>query len=172
MILDSEAIAAFVLSEREAVVSVTPFVVRRAARWTECDPAGVVYTGHFTEYLLSAAHLFRRQVLGRSWASMRDDMGVDTPAKAMSMVFRGTLWPDDVFDTAVHVGAIRTRTFEFVARASRVDTGLPVFDGTITFICVSATDRGRSIGVPDPLRKRLEAHRNADPSPPADPTSA
>ncbi len=38
----------------EYVTGYAPFTVRRTARWHECDPAGVVYAGNFTDYLLSA----------------------------------------------------------------------------------------------------------------------
>ena len=40
------------------ISSLDPFTVRRAVRWAECDPAGVVYLGNYPHYLLSATHLF------------------------------------------------------------------------------------------------------------------
>ena len=48
----------------EYVLSERPFVVRRTVRWGDCDPAGVVYTGRFTDYLLGAVGLFTDHLAG------------------------------------------------------------------------------------------------------------
>ncbi len=40
----------------EAVLADTPFVVRRRVKWGECDPAGVVYTPSFSEYVACETH--------------------------------------------------------------------------------------------------------------------
>src|SRR5258708_24539280 len=132
MTLSKAAIAEFARQSREEVVSTNPFTVRRVARWTECDPAGVVYTGNFAEYMLSAVHLFRRHVLQASWQEIKSIAKVDTPAKAITMVFNGSLWPDDVFDVTVRVGDIRTRTFDFVVSAVRAHAGTSVFEGRLS----------------------------------------
>lgn len=157
--LSRDDIAAFALHSREEVVSTRPFTVRRVARWSECDPAGVVYTRNFTEYMLSALHLFRRHVLQASWQELRSNAKVDLPAKAISMVFNGALWPDDVCDIAARVGDIRTRSFDFLASAVRADDGTSVFEGSLSVICVDATDRRVAIPIPAELRGLLERHR-------------
>jgi acyl-CoA thioesterase FadM len=159
MALSKEDAAAFARTSREEVISTSPFTVRRVARWAECDPAGVVYSGNFPEYMLSAAHLFRRHVLQASWLEIKSNSKVDTPAKALSMVFNGSLWPDDVFDIAIHVGEIRKRTFDFVATAVRADDGQGIFEGSVSAICVDAGDRRVSVPIPSALRKLLEAHQ-------------
>ena len=154
-----DEIAAFARHSREEVVSTEPFTVRRVARWSECDPAGVVYTGNFAEYMLSAVHLFRRHVLLASWHEIKSHAKVDTPAKAISMVFNGSLWPDDVFDITVRVGDIRTRTFDFLASAIRADDGSSVFEGSVSAICVDAADRRVAAPIPPVLRDLLEGWR-------------
>jgi 4-hydroxybenzoyl-CoA thioesterase len=165
MALSKDECAAFARQSREEVISKTPFTVRRVARWTECDPAGVVYTGNFAEYMLSAVSLFRRHVLQATWQEVRSSQKVDTPAKAISMVFNGSLWPDDVFDVTVRVGDIRTRTFDFVASAVRADDGTSVFKGSVSAICVDAADRRVAVPIPAGLRDLLEGYRrNAGPA--------
>lgn len=151
---------------REQVISFSPFTVRRAARWSECDPAGVVYTGNFSEYLMSATHLFRRHILGGDWHSIRETAQVDLPAKALSLVFKGSLWPDDVFDTSIFVGDIRERTFDFLVHAKRMDGAGDVFDGRLSVICVSASDRRIALPIPAALRTLLEQSRTRCPAPP------
>jgi acyl-CoA thioesterase FadM len=160
-LLSKDEAAAFARDKREEVISRHPFRVRRVARWSECDPAGVVYAGNFAEYMLSAVHLFRRHVLDGSWQDIRSRTGIDTPGKALSMVFNGSLWPDDVFDVEVIVGDVRTRTFDFEVAASRADDGTKVFTGNVTAICVSAEDRRLAVPIPDVLRHRLQQARQA-----------
>ena len=46
------------MTSTEYIVSELPLVVRRRVKWGECDPAGVVYTVSFSEYVISAAELF------------------------------------------------------------------------------------------------------------------
>lgn len=155
----------FAEHSREQVMGLLPFTVRRVARWTECDPAGVVYAGNFTEYLLSAVHLFRRHLFGRDWNQVRAEWNVDLPAKATSLVYQGSLWPDDVFDTALWVGTVRTRTFDILARARRHDGAGPVFVGRYATICVSAADRRVAVPMPGPLQAMLGIGATRSPAP-------
>ena len=167
MLLSEEEAVHFAADTREEVISRSPFRVRRVARWSECDPAGVVYTGHFAEYMLSAVHLFRRYVFGGTWKEIREQVGVDTPNKAFSMVFNGSLWPDDVFDLRVQVGEIRSRTFDFEVTAIRADDRSSVFTGKLSAICVKADDRRVATLIPDLLRRRLEDAKSAREEPAA-----
>ena len=159
MLLSKEEIHRFATERREEVISMTPFCVRRVARWSECDPAGVVYSGNFPEYMLSAVHLFRRHVLGGSWQEIKSSARIDTPAKAISMVFNGSLWPDDVFEIEVRVGEVRTRSFDFNVLAVRCDNGASLFEGKVSAICVEADDRTIAAPIPVQLRTRLEGWR-------------
>lgn len=139
----------------ESVHSVSPFVVRRVARWSDCDPAGVVYTGRYTEYLLGAVALFNEHLAGEG-RRLGSVHGVDTPCKAMSFEFQGTLWPGDLVDIACSVGEIRARSYDIVADARRPD-GDPVFRATFTPICVRQ-DKRVGTAIPDSLRAVLARH--------------
>lgn len=136
----------------EYVLSERPFVVRRTVRWGDCDPAGVVYTGRFTDYLLGAVGLFTDHLAGGG-GRLGAAHGVGTPCKAMRFEFIGTLWPDDVIDIACSVQAIRTRSFDLRCVARRPD-GSPVFDAIFSPICVRLDER---VGtpIPDSLRAVL-----------------
>ena len=161
MPLSGREASQFASERREEIISKRPFVVRRVARWSECDPAGVVYSGNFAEFALSAMHLFRRHAFDATWRDIRENAGVDLPAKAISLVFNGSLWPDDVFDMEVRIGEIRTRTFDFEIAAVRADDGSSVFTGTLAVICVIAADRRIAAPIPDGLRGRLEETKAA-----------
>jgi acyl-CoA thioester hydrolase len=150
----------------EYIVALAPFTVRRSVRWAECDPAGVVYLGNFPTYLLSAVHLFRDRMFGVGWIGADASQGYQAPGKALSMVFRGSLWPDDQFDMLVYVGGLRTRTMDLLVHASRVDNREDVFFGRVTSIFVTRDDRRATIAIPEEVRTRLDAYRTANPTPP------
>lgn len=94
------------------VVALTPFTVRRIALWRDCDPAGVVYAGNFSDYLLDATALLRRHVFGLGWRAIRETTGVDTPAKALSPAIAGRLIDAAGRD---HAGAGYAQTFILTA---------------------------------------------------------
>lgn len=138
----------------EYLLSAQPFVVRRRVRWGECDPAGVVYTPRFTDYLVSAASLFHEHLFAQQPPGFREALGVDTPCKGLSLVFEGSLWPDQVFDMAVRVSGVRTASYDLQVRATRPE-GNAVFSGVFSPICIARGDRRGSIPIPDALRTLL-----------------
>jgi acyl-CoA thioester hydrolase len=144
---------------REEVIAAAPLVIRRRVLWGECDPAGVVYTPRFADYVTSAFHVFLEQLLGEPLQEKLHELDVGTPAKAMSFEFKRSLWPDQLFDMSVRVSAIRTRTFDLDIRAAHV-AGEEVFRASFTAICVDYTVR-QGKPVPALLREKLTAYRDA-----------
>jgi len=76
---------------------------QRRARWSECDPAGVVYTVNFCEYVASAFELFMAELLGGPLQTMKQRHGLATPARALTLEFTGPLRPDEEFVMTVAV---------------------------------------------------------------------
>lgn len=144
----------------EQVIATAPFTIRREVRWSDCDPAGVVFTGRFSDYTLSATDLFRRHLLGSRWIDAGRTQGFITPAKALSLVFQGPLWPEDLIDITVWVGAIRTRTFDLLLQGVRANDRTPVFQARLTSICVAAADRHQAIPWPDAHRAVFVAYQD------------
>ncbi len=138
----------------ESVLSIDPFVVRREVRWGDCDPAGVVYTGRFTDYLLGAVALYTEH-LGEG-RRLGDAHEVGTPCRGMSFDFTGTLWPGDVIHIECSLGGLRTRSFDIRARATRPD-GSAVFSAVFSPICVRLDARAGT-PVPASLRAVLLRH--------------
>jgi acyl-CoA thioesterase FadM len=141
----------------ERVISRMPFRVRRRVRWAECDPAGVVYTGKFAEYLLSAVSLFYENLVAGSYRQFTGQLGVDTPCRGLELDFRGALWPDDEFTMMVSVGEIRRSTFDLLVDAVQ-DSGRDVFHGRFTPILIPKGGERRSIEIPEAYRAALEPH--------------
>jgi len=141
------------------VVSDRPFVLRQTVKWSDCDPAGVVYTGIFVEYVTTAFRAFLGTLLTPSVEEFVRIANVDFPAKAISFVFDSSLRPDEKFDVRVAVSAIKNTTFESVFTGTKAG-GAACFVGRMTTICVSPADR-RAIRVPDSLRQVFAPHLQA-----------
>lgn len=141
----------------EYVVTEQPFVVRRQVRWGECDPAGVVYTATFSDYVVSIAELFYGSLLGGTPQAVKNRHGFGTPTRALTFDFRRSLWPDDVFDVTVEVAEVRTRTFTLLMTARKADNDI-AFLARLTPICIQRGAR-ESIEMPSVLRAALEQYR-------------
>jgi acyl-CoA thioesterase FadM len=140
----------------EYVLSRTPFVVRRKARWNECDPAGIVYTGRYTDYLLDAARLYANQVAGGDMMALMREHRLTTPARSMSLEFSRSMFPGDVADIRFWVGGVRDHSFEFCCEASAAD-GEILFSGRCALICISQETRAKA-PIPSALREALLRH--------------
>lgn len=132
-----------------------PFVLRQTVKWSDCDPAGVVYTGRFVEYVTTAFRAFLARILDGNIEAYVARYGVDFPAKAISFVFDSSLRPDDRFDVEVRVVGIRNTTFE--CEFAGTHGGKPCFTARMTTICVVPVER-RAMRVPDSLRVKLEPY--------------
>jgi acyl-CoA thioester hydrolase len=150
----------------EHVIGTAPLVIRRRVKWGDCDPAGVVYTVTFAEYVISAAELFYGSLFDTTPQRAKDEFGFGTPTRALAFDFRGSLRPDDEFDMTVTVADIRTRTY-VLNIAARTMEGADVFHADLTPICV-ARDERRSIVIPESFRAALERYRAACPPTAAD----
>ncbi|MGH6624991.1 MAG: acyl-CoA thioesterase [Burkholderiaceae bacterium] len=140
----------------ESVLSRSPFfIVQRQVRWSDCDPAGVVYTGRFPEFVLSAVGLFYAELAQGSYREWIKAMGVDTPCKGLKFDFQGALWPDDKFQMQCTVPVIRTHSYDIRIEARQADERR-VFRARFSPICIGG---GVRTGVPIPaqMRQRLES---------------
>lgn len=149
----------------EEVVGTAPLTVRRRIAWADCDPAGVVHTGRFPDFVLSAATLFRTFLFGAAWHDRYRADGVGSPAKALSLIFQSSLWPGDSIDIAVFVGSVRTRTVDLMLQALRTDDRCPVFLARLTSICVAAEDRRVSTPLPEAYRRAFVDYAGRHPVP-------
>jgi len=137
------------VTSTETVICSSPFTIRRRVRFGDCDPAGVVYTVRFSDYVVSAMDLFLSELLGGPFLECLQ--GVQTPIKALNFVFLAPLRPNDDFDMIVSVREIRTRTFD-LAIAAALPSGTPVFEALLTPICITTAADRRSLAIPERLR--------------------
>jgi acyl-CoA thioesterase FadM len=141
----------------EALVARRPITVRRRVLWSECDPAQVVYTARFVDYMSAAYNWFCREVINTSDRKL-SDVGLGMPMKGLSLEFHRMLWPDDWFEMVVQVTDIRTRTFDTRVNATTLD-GLKVFTGRMSPIFIN--DRTKEgVLIPDYARELLEEYQS------------
>lgn len=120
------------VSSFESVLSRRPFIVRRQVRWSDCDPAGVVHTAKFSDYVPSAVNLFYAELAQGPYGAWIRALGVDTPCKGLELTFHGALWPDDEFQIRCTVPNLRTRSYDIQLEASQA-SGRRVFSDTDAF---------------------------------------
>lgn len=137
----------------EYLVGERPLTVRRRVRWGECDPAGVVYTATFADYVISAAELFYGALFGTTPQRAKSEQGFGTPTRALSFDFLRSLRPDEEFDMTVRVAEVRARTYVLQVAAT-TPQGEPVFNALLTPVCVARPER-RSIDIPPAFRQAL-----------------
>lgn len=149
----------------EYVARTMPFAVRRIVKWGDCDPAGVVYTATFADYVIAAAEAFYAHLLGEGSQHAKDRHGFGTPSRALTFDFRRSLRPDDEFEIEVRVGEIRSRSYELMMRGIDLQ-GKDLFIACLTPICVARGER-RGIEIPGVFRRALQAYRDQCGQPPA-----
>jgi len=145
------------IDKTEFIHSFDPFVVRRRVKWGDCDPAGVVYTVRFIDYLVSAISLFHEHLFNEIPADYRKNLGIQTPCKSLSMVFNTALWPNEFFDMQVNIGDIRERSYDVRVESFNL-SGKSVFNGVFSPICIPLTER-KSVPIPTCYRAILEKNK-------------
>ena len=137
----------------EQVVEERPLRIRRRVKWGDCDPAGVVYTATFSDYVISAAELFYEALLGNTPQQAKREHGFGTPSRALAFDFRRSLRPDEILDMTVRVAEVNRRTYVLQIDGT-TPAGETVFVARLTPVCVARPERC-SIDIPPVLRQAL-----------------
>lgn len=151
----------------EEIISDEPLILRRVVRWGECDPAGIAYTPRFLDYVVSVHEAFISLMLGGPIHMLKDELSVDFPVRGVEIDFRATLPLDTQFDMVVHVGEVRSRTFDILIRAYKAEAegkrrGDLAFVARITPVTVDHETRA-AVALPEKLKSRVEAYAAAHP---------
>lgn len=142
-----------------------PLSFRRRIKWGECDPAGVVYTPRFADYVVEAYQDFLAHMLEGPLQEKLVEHDLGTPAKQLNILFTRSLWPDQTIDLRVRVSDVRQRSFDVVVNAIDAD-GAEAFSGVLGVVCVHHGVR-QARAIPPVLRERLCAYRDRFPLAPA-----
>ncbi|WP_313802515.1 acyl-CoA thioesterase [Sphingobium sp.] len=146
----------------EHLISTDPLIVRRRVSWGECDPAGVVYTPRFAEYVVSAMDYWFKHVLQHSDRPHPLRKQVVYPMRAMSFDFTGMLEPDDQFDIEVRLANISTRTLTLAVEARHEKKRRQAFSASLTVVAYDQ-EKKAAVPIPEELRcqlRRIQAEQN------------
>jgi YbgC/YbaW family acyl-CoA thioester hydrolase len=133
-----------------------PLVVRRAARWGECDPAGIVYTPRFLDWVIEAVEAFFATVLQVSWLDLRRSHGLASPMARVSLDFKRPVAAGDEIDIELEVARVGRTSLTFAITGRRRSE--PCFTAEVTTVFVDkAADAPTPI--PDLLRERAARFR-------------
>lgn len=130
------------------------FSVRRRVRWGECDPAGVMYTPRFADFVVDAFLEFLEHLLGAPLEARLRELDCGTPAMSLNLEFERSLWPGELVTLSVGVAEVRRRSFDLLVRATMED-GQPAFRARLGIVCVYHTRR-EARAIPEPLLERLK----------------
>jgi acyl-CoA thioesterase FadM len=137
--------------------------VASRVKWGECDPAGIVYTPRFSDYVVETHLVCFEHLFGSSPYDLLRVKGLALPAKALAIEFKHSLLPNQPFEMKARIAAIRTRTYD-VGVSGFTREGIEAFSGTLTLICLNVA-QGKSQPLPDFLLSKLRAAMNGDAEP-------
>ncbi len=136
-------------------------------RWGECDPAGIVFTPRFLDYVVTAYEAFISLMLGGPIHMLKDELAIDFPVRGVELDFRTMLPLDSQFEMEVSVGDIRSRTFDLHIIAYKLESegkrrGPVAFTARVSPVTVDQTTHA-AVALPDVLRTRVQAYADANP---------
>lgn len=133
----------------------TPFVHRRTVVWSDTDPAKIVYTGRFLDFMLEAIEALLRERLGVDWYRMNVDEKIGTPFVNVGLDFKSPVTPREPLDIRVLVSRVGHSSVMFAVQGNGADSGVLKFTGSATFVFVTAADV-RPCDIPAGYRLVLE----------------
>jgi acyl-CoA thioesterase FadM len=136
-----------------------PFTVRRAVKWGECDPAGIVYTPRFLDWAVEGAESFFQAIIGRTWFQSQTIQQVGSPMAQASLTFKKPLKSGDPFDVVVTLDKVGNSSISYRIDG-RTPEGETCFTASLTAVFVDL-DTYRPTPMPDAYRAKFEAYRDA-----------
>ncbi|MCW0233224.1 MAG: acyl-CoA thioesterase [Ferrovibrio sp.] len=136
-----------------------PFAAARIVQWGECDPAGMVYTTQFLDYVMETLEAFWRDVIGYSFLRLHKELGFGSPTVSTKLDFQRALKGGDPFTVELRVEKLSrsTITYDFKGRNA---AGEVCFTGTHVS-CIVDEKILKSVEIPDTIRGPIEAYRRA-----------
>ena len=134
-----------------------PLVIRRVVKWGECDPAGIVYTPRFLDWVIEACEDCFRHITGLTWSEHQSKRGMGHPLKAVNIEFHSPLKSGETFEAIVLIDRVGRSALGYRVEGRKPD-GMPCFTGTATAVIVDyVTYRPREM--PDDYRDAFAAYR-------------
>lgn len=143
----------------EYVVSYEPdFVVRRRARFSECDLAGVVNAARYSEYVIAATQLHLEYAFDGALVALKQESAVRLPVRALQVDLRRSLVPEQRFDMVVVVTEVGATSFTHVVAGRDLD-GNVCFEGRVVYASASRQPPFVRAPLPSAIQTVLEREK-------------
>lgn len=136
-----------------------PFAVSRIVTWGECDPAGVVYTTQFLDYVMETLEAFWRETVGVGFLALHRDLGLGAPTVSTKFDFQRVLKGGDPFTVELRIEKLSRATIAYALCGVNA-AGETCF--TCSHVsCIIDDKTFKSVEIPDHIRGPFEAYRLA-----------
>lgn len=136
-----------------------PYTIRRTVKWGECDPAGIVYTPRFLDWILEAAESFFADVVGVDWFHLNQRDGLGSPSVSTRIDFHKPIKHGEPFTIEVLVRKLSRSTITYTMRG-RNGAGELCFSAELVS-CIIDNARMKSVSIPDAMRARITEYQAA-----------
>ena len=143
-------------------MAAAPHVTELRVRWTECDPAGIVYFGHYLTYFELGTFEYLRSRRA-NWGVIRERYGFQSvPRVEAHARFKASARYDDAIAVHTRIGDVSRKVITFESQVYRQPDGALLAEGYIKVVLT--TPDGRAGTLPPDLVAWLESDA---PFPPA-----
>jgi len=136
-----------------------PFAVERVVQWGEADPAGIVYTTQFLDYVMETVEAFWRNIIGISWYQLHQKHHLGSPTVSTKLDFQKPLPSGEPFTVELRIPRISRSTITFTL-IGRNKAGEGCFTGELVS-CIIDDQAVRSLHIPDWIRNPIQAYQAA-----------
>ena len=137
----------------------TPFVDRRTVVWRDCDPAQIVYTPRFLDFVAEAIEGWFRHVFGVDWYGFRNLHNVGVPAVHTSLDFTAPVHSGDELSLVVLVDEVGRSSLPFRVIGQLGDR--EAFRAAWTISIIDPAAGNRPISIPDDVRDVIRRYQKA-----------
>jgi acyl-CoA thioester hydrolase len=126
-------------------VTVAPHVTELRVRWTECDPAGIVYFAHYLTYFELGTFEYLRG-RGASWGVIRERYGfASVPRVEAHARFKASARYDDAIAVHTRVGDVSRKVITFESQVYRQADSALLAEGHIKVVLTTAEGRAATL---------------------------
>ena len=146
----------------DAQVARSAFVHVIEPYWADADPAGIVYSGRFTDYALRAIDAWMEARAGAGFYRMNMEWGIGTPFVHTECDLRSPTRPGEALRIEVGVERVGETSLTFVVRGFGATENRIRFEGRFVCVCVPANDQAREpkpMAIDARLRRAAEAEQ-------------
>jgi len=133
-----------------------PYVYSRQIHWGETDAGGIVYTGQFLDFMMEAAEMWWRDVVGPDWYKLKVDHGMGSPMVHTSMDFIKPVYDGEILELKVSVEKLGGSSITHAIEGFGPD-GTHRFSGKLV-AAVITLEPFKAVSVPDDWRKKIEKY--------------